>query len=98
MSCCMVCSAVFNWAATACCVESSFEEALQPNAKPPMAIKPKTITAGRVQAGDSVRVSMILSSDIFNLSPHLRLGDPPHCKSACTQKVACAKPKETAEG
>jgi hypothetical protein len=51
-------------------VLSSFEEALQPKAKPPMAINPNTITAGKVQAGDSVRVSIILSSDIFNLSPH----------------------------
>src|SRR5258708_36759707 len=70
MSCCTACCVVFNCAATACWVPSSFEEALQPNASPPIAIKPRTMIAGNVQAGDSVRPSTILSSDIVNLSPH----------------------------
>src|SRR6266699_4942503 len=74
MSCCTACSAVFNCAATACCVPSSFEEALQPTASPPIAINPRTITAGNVQAGDSVCESKILSSDIVNISPHPNLG------------------------
>src|SRR5713226_6282994 len=74
MSCCTACCVVFNCVATDCCVASSFEEAFQPNAKPPMAIKPRTMIAGSVQAGDSVRVSTILSSDIVDLSPHPNLG------------------------
>src|ERR1700719_2498133 len=63
MSCCTVCSAVLSCAVTSCFVESSLDEAFQPNPKPAIATKPRTMTAGNCQ-DEPFLVSMMCSSDI----------------------------------
>src|ERR1700730_12746216 len=68
-SCCTDCCSAFSWFATDCCVLSNFDDAFQPNPKPPSAIKPSTTIAGSCHPG-SVLVSTILSSLIVYSSPH----------------------------
>src|SRR5580704_103103 len=63
MSCCTDCWAVLTSVVTACCVESSFADAFQPNPKPAIATKPSTMIAGNCQ-DEPFLVSMMCSSVI----------------------------------
>src|SRR5258708_33376828 len=63
MSCCTDCSAVLSAVVTSCLVESSLDEAFQPNPKPAIATKPRTMTAGNCQ-DEPFLGSMMCSSDI----------------------------------
>src|SRR5215469_14434686 len=67
MSCSTLDFTVLTCADTACCVASSLEDAFQPNAKPPIAISPRTMMAGRCQ--EAPPLFSIYSSLIANLSP-----------------------------
>src|SRR5580704_1108023 len=63
MSCCTDCCVVLSSVVTACCVESSFAEAFQPNPKPAIATNPSTMIAGNCQ-DEPFLVSMMCSSTI----------------------------------
>src|SRR5579863_7953838 len=75
----------------ACCVVSSFVEAFQPNHRPPIAMRPRTIIAGRCQDGDSLST---IVSDILGISPHPDRAEFgfPSSETARVWKGACAAP------
>jgi hypothetical protein len=74
MSCWVDCWADLTSVVTACCVESSFDEAFQPNPKPAIATKPSTMIAGNCQ-DELFLVSMMCSSTIKFFSPHPNVGE-----------------------